>query len=131
MKVYVDSESKIRDVGSTKDSSLKELTINDEDNPFEGWSKAKICCYKITVVDGVVTMMTPYIDSRNLEMIDSLGKQLDSTQENVESVSEVTESVMTETIPNLMDSNEQLQATIDMIMTDIIPNIIDTSTEER
>lgn len=131
MKVYVDSESKIRDVGSTSDIALTELTINDEDNPFEGWSKAKICCYKITVVDGVVTMMTPYIDSRNLEMIDSLGKQLDSTQENVESVSEVTDSVMTETIPSLMDSNEQLQATIDMIMTDIIPNIIDTSTEER
>lgn len=77
MKVYVDSESKIRDVGSTKDTSLTELTINDEGNPFKGWSKAKICCYMVTVVDGVVTMMTPYVDSKLLDTIDMMGHQID------------------------------------------------------
>lgn len=77
MKVYVDSESKIRDVGSTKDTSLKELYINDSDNPFKGWSTAKICCYKVTVVDGVVTMMTPYVNSKLLDTIDMMGHQID------------------------------------------------------
>lgn len=80
MKVYVDSENKIRDVGSTKDTSLKELYINDSDNPFKGWSTAKICCYMVTVVDGVVTMMTPYIDSRSLDMVDTIGRQVDKAE---------------------------------------------------
>ena len=77
MKVYVDSESKIRDVGSTKDTSLKELYINDSDNPFKGWSTAKICCYKVNVENGIVTMMTPYRDSRTLDFIDEVGKDSD------------------------------------------------------
>lgn len=77
MKLYVDSESKIRAVGSTTDTTLTELTINDEDNPFKGWSTAKICCYKASVVDGVVTMMTPYRDSKVLDYVDEIGKDRD------------------------------------------------------
>jgi hypothetical protein len=77
MKVYVDLDNKIRDVGSTTDTSLTELTINDEDNPFKGWSKAKICCYMVTVADGVVTMMTPYRSSSTLDFIDEIGKDSD------------------------------------------------------
>ena len=74
MKVYVDNEQKIRAVNSTDDTSLTELIINDETNPFKDWSEAKICCYKVTVSDGYVTMMTPYIDSRLIESIDRLGR---------------------------------------------------------
>ena len=74
MKVYVDNEQKIRAVNSTDDTSLTELIINDEINPFKDWSVAKICCYKVTVSEGMVTMMTPYIDSRLIESIDRLGK---------------------------------------------------------
>lgn len=81
MKVYVDSESKIRDVGSTKDTSLKELYINDSDNPFKGWSTAKICCYKVTVENGIVTMMTPYRPSSTLDFIDEVGKDSDDKTE--------------------------------------------------
>ena len=80
MKIYVDSESKIRDVGSTKDTSLKELYINDSDNPFKGWSTAKICCYKVNVENGIVTMLTPYIDSRSLDMVDTIGRQVDKAE---------------------------------------------------
>lgn len=78
MKVFVDKDSCIRAVGTTTDTSLTELTINDETNPFEGWSKAKICCYRVTVVDGVVTMMTPYVDSKLLDTIDMIGHQIES-----------------------------------------------------
>ena len=80
MKVYVDSESKIRDVGSTTDTTLTELTINDDGNPFKGWSKAKICCYMVNVENGIVTMMTPYIDSRSLDMVDTIGRQVDKAE---------------------------------------------------
>ena len=77
MIVFVDSESKIRAVDKTSDESLTPLYIKDETNPFKGWSKAKICCYKVTVTDGMVTMMTPYVDSRLIDQIDMMGHTIE------------------------------------------------------
>lgn len=79
MIVYVNSDSEIKAVNSTTDPTLTPLYIdeNDESFPFEGWSTSKICCYKVTVVDGVVTMMTPYVDSTVLEFVDMMGHQID------------------------------------------------------
>jgi len=80
MKVFVDKDGCIRAVGTTTDTSLTELTINDETNPFKDWSAAKICCYKVTVQDGVVTMYTPYVDSNLIAHIDQLGKETEALQ---------------------------------------------------
>lgn len=77
MILYVNENNEIKDVNSTTDPSLIALEVNDEANPFEGWSTAKICCYQVNVIDGMVTMMTPYIDSRIIEHIDQLGKESD------------------------------------------------------
>ena len=79
MILYVDSEQKIRAVNTTTDDTLTPLYVdeNDPSFPFNGWSTAKICCYKVTVVDGVVTMMTPYVDSRCLEFVDQMGHSID------------------------------------------------------
>ena len=83
MKVYVDSENKIRAVGTTTDTSLTEVFIDETADtfPFKGWSTAKICCYKVTVVDGIVTMMTPYRDSTTLDYIDEIGQDADNKTE--------------------------------------------------
>lgn len=78
MIVFVDGESKIRAVGKTSDESLTPLYIKDETNPFNGWSKAKICCYMVTVTDGIVTMYTPYVDSRMLDQIDLMGHSIEA-----------------------------------------------------
>lgn len=80
MILYVDSESKVRAVNSTTDTSLKPLYVdeNNEQFPFKGWSIAKICCYMVAVLDGVVIMMTPYVDSRLLEGIDTIGGLIDN-----------------------------------------------------
>ena len=75
MILYVNNKNEIKDVNTTSDPSLIALEINDETNPFEGWSTAKICCYMVNVAEGVVTMMTPYVDSRLIEHIDQLGKE--------------------------------------------------------
>ena len=126
MILFVDSENKVRAVNHTEDTSLTSLYV-DESNPtypFDGWSTAKICCYKVTVVDGVVTMRTPYIDSRNLEMIDTMGHQIDSTAEDNTITNATVDSIMTEFIPELAEQNANLTATVDSILTDIIPSII-------
>jgi len=79
MILYVDSENKVRAVNSTTDTSLTPLYVdeNNEQFPFKGWSVAKICCYMVNVSDGIVTMMTPYVDSRCLEFVDQMGHQID------------------------------------------------------
>lgn len=77
MIVFVDSEFKIRAVDKTNDESLTPLFIKDETSPFNGWSKAKICCYKVSVQNGYVTMMTPYVDSRLIDQIDMMGHQVE------------------------------------------------------
>lgn len=80
MILYVDSENKVRAVDTTTDTSLTPLYVDEErvSFPFKGWSVAKICCYKVTVVEGVVTMMTPYVDSNLISHIDQLGKQAEA-----------------------------------------------------
>lgn len=77
MIIYVNSNDEIKDVNFTTDESLTPLEITDY-NPFEGWSVAKICCYKATVSEGRVTMMTPYVDSRLIEHIDQLSRQTEA-----------------------------------------------------
>ena len=76
MKVYVNEKYEIHEVNTCSDPTLTELVITD--GTFDNWSAAKICCYKVTVDDGHVTMMTPYVDSRLIEHIDQLGQQVEA-----------------------------------------------------
>lgn len=76
MKIYVNERNEIHEVNTWSDPSLTELEVTD--GTFDGWSEAKICCYKVSVLYGKVTMMTPYVDSRLIEHIDQLGKQTEA-----------------------------------------------------
>lgn len=78
MIVYVNSKNEIKDVGSTTDSTLTKLVINDEGNPFANWSVAKICCHMVAVKDGVVVRYIPYVDTKIIEHIDKLGVASDA-----------------------------------------------------
>lgn len=75
MKIYVNDSNEIHDVGSTTDPTLREIYILDEPdaNPFLTWPVARILCYRVEVVEGVVMMMTPYIDSRIVEQLAGVG----------------------------------------------------------
>ena len=79
MILYVDNENKVRAVNATTDDTLTPLYVDESNDtfPFKGWSTAKICCYMVNVSDGMVTMMTPYVDSRCLEFVDQMGHQID------------------------------------------------------
>ena len=83
MKIYINNKNEIKDVHNTTNKNLVEITINDEGNPFANWSTEKICCHKVTVVDGVVTNYTPYVDSRIIEHIEKLGKSDESATINI------------------------------------------------
>ena len=83
MIIFVNDRNEIKDVHSTNDTSLKEVFINDEENPFENWSIAKICCYRVDVREGVVCMFTPYVNSLIIEHLDRLGEQNGQTEETV------------------------------------------------
>lgn len=72
MILFTNEKGEIKDVNQTTDTSLIPLEVNDTDNPFKSWSVAKICCYNVNVSDGIVTMMTPYVDSRLIEHFDGL-----------------------------------------------------------
>lgn len=70
MKVFTDSEGRICDVltNTTGREDLTEVEITD--GTFDGWSKGKMMCYKVNVVNGSVHMLTPCVDSRIIRNLD-------------------------------------------------------------
>lgn len=82
MILYVNERNEIKDVNTTSDPSLIALEVNDDEfNPFKDWTKAKICCYKVTVQDGMVTSMSPYIDSRIIEYMSRLDSEIEELKQ--------------------------------------------------
>lgn len=125
MLIFENERLEIHDVGtnSKSDPSLTEVEVAD--GTFDGWSNAKICCYKAQVTNGHVVMLTPYVDSRLIEHIDQLGVQGDhNTEENVVTT-ETVDSIMTDMLPEFAATDESIIATIDSILTDIIPSLVD------
>lgn len=72
MIIYINNRGEIKDVNSTTQDNLIAIILDDADNPFVGWSVAKICCYRVQIVDGRVAMFTPYVDTRIIEHLDRL-----------------------------------------------------------
>lgn len=84
MILYVNDKNEIKDVDTASDPSLIALEVNDETNPFKDWSIAKICCFKVTVSDGIVTSMSPYVDSELIEHINRLGSEIMELRARIE-----------------------------------------------
>ena len=103
MILFVNDKGEIRDIDSTEDKSLKELEITGN-NPFEGWSDARIRCYRVEVRDGEVVMMTPYVSSTILDHIDYLGHGTERVAENIIN----TQMALTETFEQAEKNGDQL-----------------------
>lgn len=86
MYLILNSDNEIKGVGVTTNPEYKSVYVDENADmfPFKGWSEAKICCYKVNVSDGIITMMTPYVDSRMLEHINQLGTQNEDTKETLD-----------------------------------------------
>ena len=124
MVVFVNSKGEIKDVGSTKQVDLIGVVLRDEENPFKDWSIAKICCYRIETFDGYVTMMTPYVDTRIIEHIDQLGKQVDNNTSGIQTNSEdivYTQEGLAETYEETNTSITQLEEALVEVYEIIVP----------
>lgn len=96
MYISVNSNNEIKKVGIDENLTVLYVDETREDYPWNGWSEAKICCYKVKVNDkGIVTMMTPYIWSNNLEVIDMLGHASEHYADSKKAYLDDTECVFT------------------------------------
>ena len=100
MKVYINSNYEIKDVGATEDLNL--IPVEVPNMFFDGWSVAKICCYKLIVSKGNVEGFTPYVDSRIIEHIDKLAKKSEEVSEENMMISETIDILLTDIIPGLL-----------------------------
>lgn len=164
MIVFTDNEGRILDVESTSDSSLNRYELVDEANPFKGWSRHKITCYRITVQPQVVTnviasreetyideegitqttvvedtetvptglyyvtMMTPYIDSREVKRYGEIGDdiidtdiRMDEAEEDIALNEETLGFVMEETLPSMENLTNINADAIEYILTKLLP----------
>lgn len=83
MTVFVNSKNEIKAVNSTTDQSLTPIEIDDEANPFNGWTEAKICCFKIVVDGNRIVGLSPYINSKLLDHFSQLGNICDTNAEDI------------------------------------------------
>lgn len=69
MKVFMNEKNEIKAVGSTADTSLREVEILDKGNPFANWSEDRICCFKADIRNGIVYGFTLYVKSTVVDKI--------------------------------------------------------------
>lgn len=108
MYLILNSDNEIKGVGVTTNPEYKSVYVDENADmfPFKGWSVARLCCYKVNVNEnGIITMMTPYVDSRLIEHFDSLGI---STEENNQSISETNVGLM-ETYETTIDNTNSIE----------------------
>lgn len=103
MILFVNKKGEIKDIDRTEDKSLTALEITGN-NPFEGWSDARIRCYRVEVRDGEVVMMTPYVSSTILDHIDYLGHGTERVAENIIN----TQLALTETFEQAEKNGDQI-----------------------
>jgi len=78
MIIFENDAHEIHDVGTNSKADPTLAAVEVTDGTFDGWSKAKICCYKADVAGGNVISLTPYVDSTLIEHIDQLGREVEA-----------------------------------------------------
>lgn len=74
MKLFTDDNGRILAVDSTERTDLIEIEVDEsaEDFPFKGWSDVKVCCYRVEVTDGHISMMTPYVPTNVIGALENM-----------------------------------------------------------
>ena len=104
MYLSVNEHNEVKKVGIDENLTVLFVDETREDFPFSGMSEARICCYRINVKDGIIMMMTPYMDSISLDVIDQLGQ---STEVNKSDISDNRDGLM-ETFETGMTNSDDI-----------------------
>ena len=104
MYLSVNEYNEVKKVGVDENLTVLFVDETREDFPFSGMSEARICCYRINVKDGIIMMMTPYMDSISLDVIDQLGQ---STEVNKSDITDNRDGLM-ETFETGMTNSDDI-----------------------
>ena len=88
INIYTNINGEIKALHFSDDRGLTCHTFDEESDayPFNGWSDARILCYRIEVDEEErITMMTPYVDTNIIEQIE----RLELTKASQETVDEM------------------------------------------
>ena len=67
-------------VNNTDDKNLTPVFVDETKKQLvdiASWPVARICCYKMAVSNGIINMITPYVDSNSIPHFDQLGRQVE------------------------------------------------------
>ena len=81
MIIFVNDRNEIKDVNSSNDTTLKEIILSDKENPFENWSIAKICCYRVGLAPETITEVA---GTEEITYTDLEGNEVTETREITE-----------------------------------------------
>ena len=68
-------------VNNTDNKTLTPVFVDETKKQLvdiASWSVARICCYKMGVSNGIINMITPYVDSNSISHYDQLGRQVEA-----------------------------------------------------
>lgn len=95
MILYVDKDNRVIAVNHTTDNTLTPIEVPEDSKQFDGWSEAKICCYRVKKLEnGQIVVLSPYIDVNVVNNIDKLGQQNITLQAQVDYLSMMTDVEM-------------------------------------
>lgn len=85
MTIYTDSSGRIMAAGSTDRTDLTAVELDESaiDYPFKGWSDIRICCYRIQAQRGHITMMTPYVPTHMIAVLETQDSKITSAEQMI------------------------------------------------
>lgn len=93
MILFVNDKNEIKDVGETKNPSLFPIEVDKDVYPFNEWTVAKLCCYKINANNGNI-VMTPYVAWEVVEQLERQGQENINLQAQVDYLAMMTDVEM-------------------------------------
>lgn len=113
MYLILNDNNEIKGVGVTTNPAYHSEYVdeNAEMYPFKDKSVAFMCCYRVSITDGIINSLTPYIDSRLIEHLDQLGK---GEELNTEDITD-TQLALAETYEEVGDNTSDIDICMNAI----------------
>jgi hypothetical protein len=111
--IYCDESGVIQAVGYSDDPNLTAYEVTD--GTFDGWSREKMLCYRCTVKDGEIVMLTPATDSRLIRNFDYSGKSAEENEGDITDAEEAIAETYEQSSTDITDLQEAIAELYEMI----------------